>query len=133
GDIRVIHSGNSDIAFPTGLSDQQLVGVLQAVAPALPQSGLPSDPQQLGTIVHEGFRSAGYDGSWLDMPDTGSGTFATAQPGISERDIRAISEFEKLELKLGNRLEHSLELYQLSDEQIEQYRSDLQHELELHM
>ncbi|MCB1186175.1 hypothetical protein KDL29_03320 [bacterium] len=133
GDIRVIRSGNSDIAFPTGLSDQQLVGVLEAVAPALPQSGLPSDPQGISTIVHEGFRSAGYDGSWLDMPDTRSGTYANAQPGISEQDIRAVNDFEKLELRLGQRLEHSLELYQLSDEQIEQYRSDLQHELELHL
>ncbi|MEZ5337269.1 MAG: hypothetical protein R3F46_03310 [bacterium] len=133
GDIRVIRSGNSDIAFPTGLSDQQLIGVLTALAPALPQSGLPAEAERLGTIVHEGFRSAGYDGSWLTMPDNAGRQLANSQPGISEPELQAIRDFEKLELRLGSRLEHSLELYELSDAQIEQYRRDLQHELELHL
>ena len=134
-ELRLIESGNSDIAFPAGMSDQQLVSVLEAVVPQLPQAGLPQDSTQLAAIVRSGFAAAGYDDSWLAISevDIPQDALPHSHPGMSESDMQAIEQFERLELRLGNRLENSLAMYQLSDEQIENYRRDLEHELQLHL
>ncbi len=134
GEIRVIRHADSDIAFPAGMSDQQLLAVLAVLAPHVPQSGLPADPGTISGIVSLGFAEAGFDGSWLSLPDNGQDDASfLAQPGISEDDAVAIARFEQLELRLGNRLENSLALYELDEDQIETYRRDLEHELQLHL
>jgi hypothetical protein len=136
GDVRVIPNGNTDIAYPAALNDRELLGVLEAVVPMLPGSGLPADALALGSIVSAGYAKAQPAGSALHVAVGNTAAQAPrdeAQPGISVEDERALQRFEEFELRLGSRFEHSLANYELSAEQIEVYRRDMEQELTLHL
>lgn len=134
--VRVLQHAGADIVFPAELGDAELTQVLQAVVPRMPDSGLPADPAALSAIVSGGYAAARPFGSGQQLAaatDNAAESDAAVQPGISVADELSLQRFEDFELRLGKRLENSLASHELTAEQIEVYRRDMEQELTLHL